>query len=136
MHLRRCCVTIPNFVLRVVSYMNVFHEFFVKSKVTQFVMYTNVFKNFCKVKSCLVQMFFMRFFCKVKSCSVIYKFSQRSARHGRPSAGRGAERAKRAERAQSAFTENRLKKYVPHKDLIEKKMCPSLIFLILHTRTT
>ena len=29
--------------------------------------------------------------------------------------------AKRAERARSAFTENRLKKYVPHKGLTEKK---------------
>ena len=62
--------------------------------------------------------------------------SKRSARHGRPKAGRGAERAKRAERAQSAFTENRLKKYVPHKGLTEKKICPSLIFLIPQTRTT
>ena len=62
--------------------------------------------------------------------------SQRSARHGRPKAGRGAERAKRAERVQSAFTKNRLKKYVPHKGPTEKKICPSLIFLIPHTRTT
>ena len=64
------------------------------------------------------------------------ELSQQSARHGRPSAGRGAERAKRAERARSAFTKNRLKKYVPHNDLTEKKMCPSLIFLHSHTRTT
>ena len=61
--------------------------------------------------------------------------SQRSARHGRPKAGRGAERAKRAERAQSAFTKNRLKKNVPHKDLTQKKICPSWIFLITYIRT-
>ena len=82
--------------------------------------------------------------------------SQRSARHGRPKAGCGAQRAKRAERAQSAFTKNRLKKNVPHKDpteknvslidfsdppykhYTEKKYVPkiALIFLIPNTETT
>ena len=47
--------------------------------------------------------------------------SQRSARHGRPKAGRGAERAKRAERAQSAFTKNRVILTLPNTDHIKKK---------------
>ena len=53
--------------------------------------------------------------------SRVLVLSQRSARHGRPKAGRGAERAKRAERVQSAFTKNRLKKNVPDKDVTQKK---------------
>ena len=66
MHLRRCCVTIQNFVLRVVSYMNVFHEFFfVKLKFIQFVI--------CILKVSQYECF-SRGFCKVKSCSVIHKF--------------------------------------------------------------
>ena len=65
-----------------------------------------------------------------------WDLSQQSARHGRPKAGRGAERAKRAERARSAFTENRLKKYVPHKDLTEKKNVSLNDFSDPHTRAS
>ena len=55
-----------------------------------------------------------------------HDLSQRSARHGRPKAGRGAERAKRAERAQSAFTKNRVILTLPNTDHNKKNFftCP------------
>ena len=54
------------------------------------------------------------------SFCLVFMFSQRSARHGRPKAGRGAERAKRAERARSAFTKNRLILTLPNTDHTKK----------------